>query len=92
MSAIRAADMGDTIMSRQARAVREYAKRMEEDCGPMGPLFQAIANAVNDEEATHLGRAMLARHETLSDLAYRYGGERYPEDLWHIANILDWRP
>lgn len=67
--------------------IRAYVAGMEPDgCSPA--IFAAIHQAINDEEVCHLGRALIARHESLADVDYRLWGELSDPDLNEIARRL----
>ena len=54
------------------------------------PLMAAARDVQCEEEAEHIGRAILCRAEALSDAPYRYGGDSYPADLAALAARLGW--
>ncbi len=74
--------------------IREYvncilAECVGEDETPAA-ILTAVVEAQNSEEVEHLGRALLARHESLADASYRYGAENYDPSLKVIADALKW--
>src|SRR5690606_21975525 len=85
---------GPADMTQIDQIIREYAARAiretyGEDETPAA-ILTAICEAQTADEVTHLGRALLERHEALADAPYRFGGPRYPDDLRAIAEGLGW--
>lgn len=81
-------------MTAKSTLIRDYAARsIAEDYGDgetPAAILTAIVEAQNSEEIEHPGRALLARYESLSDAAYRYGEENYDSTLKAIADTLGW--
>ena len=75
-----------------ASLIRAYAasglENYGEDETPIA-LLTAIMESEGTEEACHLGRALLAREESLSDPPYRLGGEMCDSRKTEIAKRLD---
>ena len=81
-------------MTPKSTLIRDYAARSTaenygEDEIPAAVLT-AIVEAQNSEEVESLGRALLARHESLADASYRYGEKNYDPALKAIADALGW--
>lgn len=72
--------------------IQAYAAQVIEEYGDdeAQPLFHAALNTLNDDETCAIGRAILSRHESLADQAYRFGHKRYPSELAEIAKRLAW--
>lgn len=74
--------------------IRNYASWILTECvgedETPTALLTAVGDAQNSEEVEHLGRALLARHESLADASYRYGEKNYDPALKAIATALGW--
>ena len=73
------------------RAVRDYATHAiatyGEDESPVA-LFVAVMGTTNAIELVHLGRAILARHDSLCDDGYRIGGPHADPAISVLADAL----
>lgn len=79
-----------------AKLIREYISRSiaedfsAEENAPA--LLLAVQDAINNEEVCHLGRALLARHDSLVDGGYEVGGELCDPHIQAIADALTASP
>lgn len=79
-------------MTFATRAVHDYATHAiatyyGEDESPIA-LFVAVLEATNASELVHLGRAILARYDSLCDNGYRIGEPHADPDISVLADAL----
>ena len=75
-----------------AALIREYAQWLLDECGHT-PLLAAIVNtdASSAEGCCHMGRALIALTDGLSDPPYRVGGAMCDPRVTEIARRLSSR-
>lgn len=82
-----------TPMHETASLIRAYVADLLTGYGedePPAAILAAVKEAQTADEVCHLGRALLCRHQSLSDPPYRLGGAMCDRRLADIATRLDW--
>lgn len=76
--------------------LRDYAAWLKYECGGEDDALEHIhlagTRAETEIEALHIARAMLARHDALTDAPYRVGGPRVDPQITAIAQAARYYP
>lgn len=76
--------------------LRDYVSWLKNECcgedDALEHIHLAARHAETEIEAMHIARAMLARHDALTDAPYRVGGPRVDPQIAAIAQAARYYP